>query len=71
MVYEIYIFIKNNFLLHKMPQFHLISWSVNFVEKHSFRIVSEKSSDTMRKLCLSAEFTHQEIRWNNSFLRSS
>ena len=30
--------------LSKMPQFHLISWCGNFVERHSFRIVSGDSS---------------------------
>ena len=56
--------------LRKIPYFHLISWSKNFVEKHSFRIVSGKSPETMRKLCLSAKSPHQEIRWNYGIFRS-
>ena len=47
--------------LRKIAQFHLISWCGNFVEKHSFLIVSGKSLETMRKLCLSAKFLHQEL----------
>ena len=47
--------------LRKIPSFYLISWCRNFVERHSFRIVSPK---TMRKLCLSTKFPHQKIRWN-------
>ena len=34
----------------------------NFVERHSFRIVSGDSPETMRKLYLSKKFPHQEIR---------
>ena len=30
----------------------------------SFRIASGESPETMRKLCLSKKFPHQEIRWN-------
>ena len=37
------------------------SWCGNFVERHSFRIVSGKSPETKRKLCLSKNTTHQEI----------
>ena len=36
--------------LPKIPQFPLISWCGNFVEKHSFRIVSGDSPETLRKL---------------------
>ena len=53
-----------------MPLLHLIPWFGNFVVKHSFRIVSGESPETMRKLCLSTKFSHQEIRWNNDILRS-
>ena len=50
--------------MRKIPQFHLISTCGNFVERHSFRIVSGESPETLRKLCLSTKFQHQEIRWN-------
>ena len=36
----------------------------NFVERHIFRIVSGDSPETMRELCLSTKFPHQEIRCN-------
>ena len=50
----------------------------DFVERHSFvtifefyiferQVLCEKhgeSPETMRKLCLSTKFTHEEIRWN-------
>ena len=36
--------------LCKIPYFYLISWCGNFVERHSFRIVSGESPKTMRKL---------------------
>ena len=39
--------------LQKIPKFHLTFWCVIFVEKHSLRIVSSKSPETMRKLHLS------------------
>ena len=39
-----------------------ISWHGNFVERHSFRIVSGESPETMRKLCLSTKFLCLEIR---------
>ena len=32
------------------------------VERHSFPIVSDELPETMRKLCLSTKFPHQEIR---------
>ena len=47
-----------------------MSWCGNFAERYSFRIVSSKSPETKRKLCLSAKFQHQEIRWNCGILRS-
>ena len=34
------------------------------MERHSFCIVLGDSPETMRKLCFSAKFPHQEIRWN-------
>ena len=39
------------------------------MERYSFRIVSSESPETMRKLCLSAKFPHQEIRWNYLIFR--
>ena len=33
-----------------------------FLERHSFRIVSDDLPETMRKLCLSTKFPHHEIR---------
>ena len=53
-----------------MLLFYLISWCGNFVERHIFCIVSGEFPKTMRKLCLSTKFSHQEIRWNNGVLRS-
>ena len=46
----------------KILKFHLILWCVNFVERHSFHIVSDELSKTLRKLCFSTKFPHQEIR---------
>ena len=51
-----------NLILRKMRWSHLISWTWIFMESHSFRIVSGESPETMRKLCLSTKFPHQEIR---------
>ena len=48
--------ISDDIALQKIPQFHVISWCGNFVERHSFRIVSCNS------ICLSTKFPHQEIR---------
>ena len=45
----------------KNTAMHLISLCGNFVERHSFSIVSGKSPETMRKLCLPTKFPHQEI----------
>ena len=36
----------------------------NFVERVSFRMVSEESPETIRKLYFSIKFPHQKIRWN-------
>ena len=54
------------FLTHcvKYRNLTLISWCGNFVERHLFRRVSGKSTETLRKLRLSTKFPHQEIRWN-------
>ena len=46
--------------LRKIPQFHLISWSGNFAERHRFC----DSPETLRKLYFSTKFPHQEIRRN-------
>ena len=56
--------------LRKIPQFHLIFWCGNFVERRSFRIVLGELYKTMRKLCLSTKFPHQEIRWHCSIFGS-
>ena len=58
------------FTLRKIPQFQLISWCGNFAERHSFHIVSGDSLKTMRKLCLSAKFSHQKIRLNYGIFRN-
>ena len=50
--------------LRKIPYFHLIFWCGNFVKRHKFRIVLGKLSGTMRKLCLSTKYPHQNIRLN-------
>ena len=55
-----------NQLLHKIPKFHLISCCGNFVERHSFHRVWGDSPETLRNLCLSTKFLHQEIRLNFS-----
>ena len=49
--------------------FTLISWCGNFVEKQSFRMISD-SPKIMSKLCLSTKFPHQDIRWNYGIFRS-
>ena len=54
----------------KIPQFHLISWCGNFVERHSFSIVSGVPPKNMRKLCLSTKFPHQKIMWNYDIFRN-
>ena len=54
-----------------MLQFRLISWCWNFMERHSFRIASGESPETMRKLRLSVKYPYQEIRWNCGILRSA
>ena len=47
--------------LCKISKFHLISWCGNFEERHSFRIVSDESSETMRKLRLSSKFHARKL----------
>ena len=56
--------------LRKILWFHLIFWCGNFVERHSFLIVPGDWPETMRKLCLSTKFSHQEIRWNQGIFLS-
>ena len=41
-----------------------------FVVRHSFRIVSGDSPETLRELLLSAKFRHQQIRFNYGILGS-
>ena len=36
----------------------------------SFRIVSDKAPETLRKLCVLTKLMHQKIRWNYGVLRS-
>ena len=48
--------------LRKILNFYLISCWENFVERHSFRRVLGDSPETLRKLCLSTKFPHQEIK---------
>ena len=48
--------INTNFHNNKIPR------EGNFAERHSFRRVLGESSDTFRRLCLSAKSPHQEIR---------
>ena len=40
------------------------------MERHSFCVISGESPETMRKLCLSLKFLHQEIRWNHGLFLS-
>ena len=61
---------KSRVTLHKTPWSHLISWCGNFVEMRSFRIVSDKAPETLRKLCVLTKLMHQKIRWNYGVLRS-
>ena len=53
-----------SFSLWQIPKSHQISWRRNFVERHSFRIVSGELPKTMWKLCVSIKFPYQKIRWN-------
>ena len=57
------------FILQKISQFssNFLVWE--FCEKAQFRIVSGESPETMRKLCISIKFPHQEISWNYGILR--
>ena len=57
--------------LHEIPKFHLISWRVNFVKRHRFCRVLGESQKILRKLCLSAKFPHEEIRWNYGIWRDA
>ena len=40
------------------------------MERHSFRIVSGGSTETLRKLYISGKFAHHEIRWSFGVLHS-
>ena len=55
----------------KVPKFHLISWCGIFVERLNFRRDSAESPKTLKTLCFSTKFPHQEIRWNFGILRST
>ena len=48
---------------------NFLEWK--FAERHKSRIVSGILSETMRKLCLSAKFLNQAIRWNCGIVNSS
>ena len=52
----------SNSALRKIPKLNLISSCENFVERHSFSSVSGESFETLRKLCLSTKFLHQDMR---------
>ena len=52
------LFLQKNTLISP----NILVWK--FCRKHGFRIVLGNSPKTLRKLCLCAEFPHQEIRWN-------
>ena len=47
--------------LRKISEIHLISHPGIFAEGHSYRGVLGESSETLRKLHVSAKFPHQEI----------
>ena len=51
----------NKVIPRKIPNFHLISWYGNFVERHSFCIVLGDSPETYGN-CLPTKFPHQKIR---------
>ena len=57
--------------LCKIPLFHLTYLCGNFLERHTFCIVLGESPETIRKLCLSTKFLHQEIRWNYGIVNST
>ena len=52
-------------------KYRSFTWCGNVKEKHSFRIVLGNSPETMRNLCFSTKFLHQEIMWNYRILRSA
>ena len=54
----------------KSHNFTYIFCCGNFVERHSSRIVSGDSPETMQELCLSTKFPHQKIRWVYGIFRS-
>ena len=65
-VFNLLIMVFNKSLkrtINKNPKFHLISWCGNFVERSSFRRVSDDSTETLQKLCLSTKFPPYVIRW--------
>ena len=46
---------------HEIPQFHLLFWFGNFVERHSFRRVLGNLLKTLRKLCISTKFSLKKL----------
>ena len=50
-------------VLHKIPQFHLISWCGNFEENHSFPKVLSDSRETIRKLYFSTPGNQLRLRY--------
>ena len=60
--------LTTHIILNTVISLNFLLWT--FCERHSFPRVSGDSPKTLRKLCLSAKFPHQEIRWNYGILRS-
>ena len=60
--------LTTHIILNTVISPNFLLWT--FCERHSFPRVSGDSPKTLRKLCLSAKFPHQEIRWNYGILRS-
>ena len=65
LVYDMEIYTHQN-----IPKFHLTSWCGIFVEMHGFCRVFDHLPESLRKLCVSAKFPHQQIRWMFGILRS-
>ena len=55
----------------KIPLFHLISWCGSVMETQSFCTVLCDSPKTLRKVCVSTTFPHQEICWSFGCLKFS
>ena len=52
---------KLQITMRKVPQFHLIPWCGNFVERRSFRIVSGDSPKTMRNCAFPQHFHTRKL----------